>query len=47
MAAFYERMISRGESPARALAGAKADLRKEGEFAHPFYWSPFVVMGTF
>jgi CHAT domain-containing protein len=47
MAAFYQRMTSRRESPARALAGAKADLRKGGEFTHPFYWSPFVLMGTF
>jgi len=45
MDGFYQNLITRGEPPARALAGAKGQLRRSHDFAHPFYWAPFVLMG--
>lgn len=44
MVTFYKRLI-RGETPARALAGAQDELRRSREFGHPRYWSPFILVG--
>lgn len=47
MGKFY-RHISQGLRLAEALNRAKQDLRAErdGRFAHPFYWAPFVLFGS-
>jgi CHAT domain-containing protein len=42
MVAFY-RVLARTKSPARALRAAQIELLKQRP--HPFFWSPFVVVG--
>jgi CHAT domain-containing protein len=46
MAGFYGHLVGDGRSAAESLHRAKAELRKEPEFAHPFHWAAFVVMGA-
>jgi CHAT domain-containing protein len=46
MGAFYERHVAGGAPPAAALRDAQLRLRADGDFAHPFYWAPFLVMGA-
>jgi len=45
MSAFYRHLEQHGQSPAEALARAKVELRSKPEFAHPFHWAPFELMG--
>jgi CHAT domain-containing protein/Tfp pilus assembly protein PilF len=47
MLAFYRRLdpASDEADKADALRRAKLDLIAHGRFAHPFYWSPFVLVG--
>jgi len=46
MKEFYDRMVGKKESAAAALVDARRVLIESKEFAHPFHWSPFVVIGT-
>jgi CHAT domain-containing protein/tetratricopeptide (TPR) repeat protein len=43
---FYEAMISERRPAAEALAGARLALLESPKYAHPFFWSPFIVIGT-
>jgi CHAT domain-containing protein len=43
---FYSRMLGKKETAGNALNGARFALMKTPEYAHPFYWSPFVVIGS-
>ena len=42
MASFYKRMLA-GQSPAAALRDAQLQLLREQP--HPFFWSPFMIVG--
>lgn len=44
MTAFYTR-LGKGDDIGRALQSAQQTLLASKEFAHPFYWAPFVVVG--
>ncbi len=44
MKLFYERLRTAPDK-AKALQGAMKEVR--GEYAHPFYWAPFVLVGTY
>ena len=46
MARFYEELLRRERSVAEALNRARAALWSERETAHPYYWAPFVLMGS-
>jgi CHAT domain-containing protein/tetratricopeptide (TPR) repeat protein len=43
---FYSRMLSKKETAGEALNEARFELMKKPEFSHPYYWSPFVVIGS-
>ena len=45
MTGFYKGMTQGNHAAVVALAQAKSQLRKSANFAHPFYWAPFVMMG--
>jgi CHAT domain-containing protein/Tfp pilus assembly protein PilF len=45
MQAFYERMLTGKQSVGRALNQARLSLMTDQRYAHPYYWSPFVVLG--
>lgn len=46
MERFYDVLFS-GKTPAcEALRKARASLLDDPKFSHPFYWSPFIVIGT-
>lgn len=45
MIAFYQHLRD-GASPREALREASLALRQETRFRHPFYWAPFVVVGS-
>ena len=40
------RSLVHGLSPPTALRRAALSLRNDPAFAHPFYWAPFVVIGS-
>ena len=42
----FHRELRAGHSPADALRTAQLALRKQRQYAHPFYWAPFVVIGA-
>ena len=46
MKQFYDRMLGKKHPASRALNEARLALIKNDKYAHPFYWSPFVVTGT-
>ncbi len=46
MEIFYKRMFTKKEPVARALNEARLALMADARYAHPFYWSPFVVIGS-
>jgi CHAT domain-containing protein len=46
MQAFYKRLLGKKKSAADAMRTARVELIEHERFAHPFYWSPFIVMGT-
>lgn len=46
MSEFYKKMFGKKHPAGRALNEARLAMIKKGDFAHPFYWSPFIVIGT-
>jgi CHAT domain-containing protein len=49
MIEFHRRLLAAKEAPfakAEALRGAKLALLKDARWRHPFYWSPFVLVGS-
>jgi CHAT domain-containing protein len=45
MQRFYENLILHKLSKADALQQARNSMIKEGTYAHPFFWAPFVLTG--
>ncbi|MBW4630397.1 MAG: CHAT domain-containing protein [Iphinoe sp. HA4291-MV1] len=47
MGQFYEHLVKQQVTKAEALRQAQLDLLQNGrgEYRHPFYWSPFVLIG--
>jgi len=46
MIAFYEYYLISGTNAfASALQQAKLQLIEDGEYSHPFFWSPFILIG--
>ena len=45
MDGFYRGFMADGESVGQALRDARKKLRDSPDFAHPFFWSPFVLVG--
>lgn len=47
MGQFYEHLVKQQMTKAAALRQTQLDLleNKEGDYRHPFYWSPFVLVG--
>jgi len=43
---FYSRMLGKKKPAGEALNEARFELMKNPEFSHPYYWSPFVVIGS-
>jgi len=46
MTEFYRFMLNKKRPAGNALREARLALIDGGRFAHPFYWSPFIVIGT-
>jgi CHAT domain-containing protein len=46
MGALYERHVTDGMAPAVALRDAQLQVLADADFAHPFYWAPFLAMGA-
>lgn len=46
MAAFYQELTNTTLSKAEALRLAQIRILKDPQFSHPFYWSPFVLIGN-
>jgi CHAT domain-containing protein len=49
MTSFYERWLKQPRQPfakARALRAARLALLRDPEYRHPYYWSPFVLIGS-
>ena len=43
---FYKQLGNTSQSKAQALSKAQAKLRESEKFAHPFYWSPFLMINN-
>ncbi|MCF6366524.1 MAG: tetratricopeptide repeat protein [Bacteroidales bacterium] len=49
MVNFYKDILNKHDNPPgynHSLQTAKLKLINEGEYAHPFYWSPFILIGN-
>ena len=46
MKTFYGAMLRSHEPAFEALRQARLSLLDSSQFAHPFYWSPFILIGT-
>jgi|GEM_PF-3460799 len=44
MSSFYNK-LNNGLYPAKALGDAERELKKSGDFSHPFFWAPFGLYG--
>jgi CHAT domain-containing protein len=44
--AFYRQLQDPSISKAKALQNAQIKLLKEPRYAHPGYWSPFLLIGN-
>lgn len=45
MQRFYENLIQKKLSKTDALQRAQISMISDGQYAHPFYWAPFVLVG--
>ena len=45
MKRFYENLIDKKQSKAVALQQARISMIKDEQYAHPFFWAPFVLTG--
>ncbi|PZO40679.1 MAG: hypothetical protein DCF19_11945 [Pseudanabaena frigida] len=43
---FYQELAKNGTTKSEALRKAQISLLKNPQFTHPFYWSPFVLVGN-
>jgi len=46
MKSFYAHLDTDAHRPDQALASAQRALRASKSFAHPYYWAPFVLVGS-
>ena len=46
MGEFYQQIEQVSISKAKALQQAQIALLSSGDYAHPYYWSPFVLVGN-
>ncbi|MFZ4554898.1 MAG: CHAT domain-containing protein [Pseudanabaena sp.] len=46
MSALYTKLTDRNLSRAESLRSAQLTLLQEGKFNHPYYWSPFILLGN-
>lgn len=46
MTSFYQALVKKGMSKAAALKRARQELIQSGKFSHPYYWSPFILIGS-
>ena len=46
MKKFYERMLGKKKPAGEALKDARLALIENARYAHPFYWSAFIMIGT-
>lgn len=45
---FYKNYLALGMSKAESLRKAQSDfISEKGKFNHPFYWSPFIIIGNY
>lgn len=45
---FYKNLLEENQNSqefSKALQQAKLKMIEEGKYAHPFYWSPFILIG--
>lgn len=45
MSRFYQNMLRKGLSPAASLRAAQLSMRREKQWAAPYYWAGFVLQG--
>ena len=43
---FYEALEDPAVSKAQALQRAQTKLREDPRFAHPYFWSPFLIINN-
>jgi CHAT domain-containing protein/Tfp pilus assembly protein PilF len=43
---FYKKMLGKKRPAGEALNEARFALMEDPDYAHPFYWSPFIVIGS-
>jgi CHAT domain-containing protein len=46
MKALYKSMMGKKRPAGEALNAARLELLKHPTYSHPFYWSPFVMIGS-
>jgi CHAT domain-containing protein len=46
MVAFYGALRDGGVSKAEALRRAQLEMIRSEPYAHPFFWSPFLLIGN-
>jgi len=46
MILFYEKMAGKKKKACEALNSARLSMLDDTEYAHPFYWAPFIVIGS-
>ena len=46
MTTFYQQLIIASNSKARALQKTQQHLLSNPEYQHPFFWSPFILIGN-
>ncbi|RMF21681.1 MAG: CHAT domain-containing protein, partial [Cyanobacteria bacterium J083] len=46
MTSFYEKLATGNLTKAEALRQAQIDVLNQDKYAHPFFWSPFILVGN-